>query len=68
MPRPSNPEARDALNKRAYAWDKQNTRYIGLKLNRHTDADIIARLESVDGMQGYLKALIRADIAREKGA
>lgn len=46
-----------------YAYDKKNTRYVGLKLNIRTDADIIARLESMTNMQDYIKQLIRADIA-----
>lgn len=37
-----------------------------LKLNRNTDADILARLESVENKQGYVKSLIRADIARKQ--
>lgn len=46
-------------------YDRENTRRINLKLNNRTDADIIQRLESVkgsEGIQGYLKRLIRADI------
>lgn len=35
-----------------------------LKLNRETDGDILAKLESVDNRQGYIKDLIRADISR----
>lgn len=33
-----------------------------LKLNKDTDADILAKLESVGNVQGYIKALIRADM------
>lgn len=32
------------------------------KLNRELDADVIAKLESVDSMQGYIKELIRKDL------
>ena len=32
------------------------------KLNREDDADIIAKLESVDNKQGYIKDLIRKDM------
>ena len=35
---------------------------VKLKLNINTDADIISKLDSVPNMQGYVKALIRADI------
>lgn len=43
-------------------YDAENTVQIHLKLNRKTDADIIARLEQM-GKQGYIKTLIREDIA-----
>ena len=45
-------------------WNKQNTRNIKFKFHLRTDADVIARLESQENIQGYIKALIRADIAR----
>lgn len=43
-------------------YDANNTKQYHLKLNLGTDADIIAKLESVDSMQGYIKRLIREDI------
>lgn len=56
-------EARD----RAIAkYDAANTVQIKMKLNKKTDADILKRLEEVENKQGYLKALIRADIDRLK--
>ena len=45
---------------------KEKTRRVAMNLVYSTDADIIAKLESVDSMQGYIKALIRADIAAAK--
>lgn len=45
------------------AWDKNHTTFVGLKLNNNTDAEIIAKLENVPSKQGYIKQLIRADIA-----
>ena len=57
-------ESRKKTNARAYKWDKENTRMVKLKLNRNTDADIIARLEDEPNMMAYLKRLIRDDIAR----
>ena len=48
-------------------YDRENTRRINLKLNNKTDADIIRRLEELketEGIQGYLKRLIREDIKR----
>lgn len=45
-------------------WDAANTRIITIKLNNKTDADIIARLTTVDNKNGYIKQLIRQDIAQ----
>ena len=47
------------------AWDKENTRFIGLKLNRNTDSDIIDRLEKEPSKQGFIKECIRAALQRE---
>lgn len=44
-------------------WNKNNTEFIGLKLNKRTDAEILAKLATVPSKQGYIKQLIRADIA-----
>ena len=46
-------------------YDEKNTRQIMLKLNLKTDADILEKLDSVENRQGYIKSLIRDDIARE---
>ena len=46
-------------------YDKDNTVQIKLKLNKKTDADIIARLAAADNRQGYIKELIRLDILRD---
>ena len=51
-------------------YDRENTRRINLKLNNKTDADIIKRLESLketEGIQGYLKRLIREDMEKTQG-
>lgn len=45
------------------AWDAKNTTYVSLKLNNKTDADIIERLAKQASKQGYIKELIRKDIA-----
>ena len=44
---------------------RTTTRYL-FQLHTTIDADIIAKLESTDNKAGYLKGLIRADIAKEK--
>ena len=46
-------------------YEAKNIVRFNMKLNKKTDADILAKLESVENKQGYLKALIRADIAKE---
>lgn len=43
-------------------YEKTNTVQLKMKLNRNTDADILAKLESVGNKQGYIKELIRDDI------
>lgn len=51
-------------------FDAENTRQIRLKLNLNTDKDILDRLaaqpKETGGKQGYIKRLIRADIAKEE--
>lgn len=43
-------------------YDKANTIQVKLKLNKKWDKEIIAKLNSVDNKQGYIKGLIKADI------
>ena len=59
-------ETKEAFDFRKYQkeWDKKNTKLIGMKLNKHTDADIFAHIAGISNVQGYLKQLIRDDIAR----
>lgn len=47
------------------AWIEANTTRVVMRLNYNTDKDIFAKLEEVGNKQGYIKRLIRADIARE---
>ncbi len=46
-------------------YDAKATTQIKLKLNIKTDADILAALERSGNKQGYIKALIRADIEKK---
>lgn len=55
----------DAQMRAVAKYDAQNTKQIMLKLNRSTDADILAKLAATGNVQGYIKALIRADIAKQ---
>ena len=47
-------------------YDKANTIGVYLKLNKKTDADIIAALETVSNKQGFIKRLIRQEIAKSE--
>ena len=44
-------------------YDKANTKQVKFKFNIKTDADILEHLKRQTNIQGYIKALIRADIA-----
>lgn len=46
-------------------YKKGNTKQIALQLNLNTDVDILYKLQSVPNKQGYIKQLIRDDIAKE---
>lgn len=56
----------DARRRAQAKYNKANTKQITLRLNKRTEADIIEWLGMADNKQGYIKALIRADIARAK--
>lgn len=45
------------------AYDKAHTKQIMFKFNLKTDADILSYLERIGNKQGYIKALIRLDMA-----
>jgi len=47
-------------------WDKDNTKQIKCKFNLKTDDDILKWLKKQGNVQGYLKRLIRADIAKHQ--
>lgn len=60
-------EARRAQNESKARYDKEHTKQIKFKFNLRTDADILAKLAAEPSMQGYIKHLIREDIARNVG-
>lgn len=51
---------RNSENKARY--DAKATKRYGLKLNLKTDAAVIAKLDSQESMQGYIKNLVNQDI------
>lgn len=58
----------EAQKKASAQYDAKNTKGLYIKLNKNTDRDILDRLNDVSdkdgGKQGYVKALIRADIQK----
>lgn len=46
------------------AWVAEHTTRVVVKLNHNTDCAILEKLAQVDSKQGYIKQLIREDIAR----
>ena len=51
--------------KASIKYNKENTVQISLKLNRTTDADLIDSMNGIENKQGYIKELIRRDIANK---
>ena len=45
-------------------WDKANTRIVSLKLNAHTDADIITWLAKQPSKQGAIREVLKNHIAK----
>lgn len=54
----------DAQLRAAEKYDKENTIRMSLKLNKHTDVDILAALERSGNKQGLIKAALREYISR----
>lgn len=50
------------------AWRSSHTTRIVMDLNHNTDSDVLQKLNAVPSKQGYIKGLIRADIAEKKPA
>ena len=48
------------------AYNKQNMKSFAFRFNLNTEADIIEWLEQQDNKAGYIKELIRADMAKRK--
>ena len=46
-------------------WVAENTTRIVMNLNHNTDKDVLDKLSQVSSKQGYIKELIRADIAKK---
>lgn len=46
-------------------YNRKNKKQIKFELNINTDADIIKHLEKKENKQGYIKQLIRDDMAKK---
>lgn len=57
-------QTRQEINKRVDEWQRQNVRRVIVKLNKRTDADILAELETKDSIQGYIKEAIREKMSK----
>lgn len=56
-----------SVSRKAIAkWNKANTRRIALVLMLKSDADVLAKLDTVPNKTDYIRQLIRRDIAKEK--
>lgn len=47
-------------------WKRANTYNLTLTFNHHVDADILARLETVDSKAKYIRDAIREKMERER--
>lgn len=47
-------------------WQAKNVKRYGFAFMRKSDADIIAKLDSVPNKSGYVRELIRRDIENKK--
>lgn len=56
-------EAQKAADAR---YKAANTKQVKFVLNKNTEPDLIAHLESIDNVQGYIKSLIRTDMSKQR--
>ena len=59
-------EYNEARAKANAKYKKANIRQVIVNLNVKTDKDILEKLETVTNRQGYIKQLIRKDIAEDR--
>ena len=46
-------------------YDAANCKFYTMKFNKKTDADVIAKLDSVPSRQDYIRQLVRKDLANK---
>lgn len=54
---------KESQKKAISKWNKKNTVLVPIRLNKVSDRDILYQLEMVGSKSGYIKSLIRKDIA-----
>lgn len=52
----------DAQKRASARYNARNTVQLAIRLNKATDADVIARIMEAPSKAGYIKALIRRDM------
>ena len=57
-------QTKQEINRKHDAWQRENVRRIVLKLNKRTDADILAELDTKKSVQGYIKEAIREKMSK----
>lgn len=57
----------DAQKRASKRYNDANTVQVAIRLNKVTDADVIARLMEAPSKAGYIKQLIRRDAALLRG-
>jgi len=57
----------DAQKRASKRYNDANTVQVAIRLNKATDADVIARLMEAPSKAGYIKQLIRRDAALLRG-
>lgn len=53
-------EARKKANRK---WNKENLKQFKFEFNKTKDAEVIAKLESVENRTNYIRELIKQDLA-----
>ena len=54
----------DAQLRATAKYEAENTKRFTVKVNKRTESDILEALTKQESMQGYIKRLIREDIAK----
>jgi hypothetical protein len=57
----------NAQRRASAKYDKENAVVLTVKLNKKTDSDILAALESVNNRNAFIKKIIREKIAESEG-